>query len=37
MREDGLQIGLASVGFPHDTAAILVGWYGDLLTAFMGM
>jgi hypothetical protein len=37
LREDGSQFGLASVGFPHDTSAILVGWYGDLLTTFMGM
>src|SRR3954468_9145598 len=35
LREDGSQFGLASVGFPHDTAPILVGWYGSLLAAFM--
>jgi len=37
LRDDGLQFGLASTGFPHDAAPILVGWYGDLLTTFLGM
>ena len=37
LREDGMQFGLASKGFPHDMAPILVGWYGDLLTTFLGM
>jgi hypothetical protein len=37
LHEDGSQFGLASVGFPHDRSAILVGWYGDLLTTFMAM
>ena len=37
LRSDGSQFGLASNGFPHDEAPILVGWYGDLLTAFLGM
>jgi len=35
--DDGLQFGLASKGFPHDKAPILVGWYGNLLTTFLGM
>ncbi len=37
LRDDGLQFGLASKGFPHDKAPILVGWYGNLLTTFLGM
>jgi hypothetical protein len=37
LRGDGSQFGLASKGFPDDKAPILVGWYGDLLTAFLGM
>jgi len=37
LRDDGLQFGLASKGFPHDEAPILVGWYGNLLTTFLGM
>ena len=37
LRSDGSQFGLASKGFPHDKAPIVVGWYGDLLTAFLGM
>lgn len=37
LSEDGSQFGLASNGFPHDKALILVGWYGDLLTTFLGM
>jgi hypothetical protein len=37
LREDGSQFGLASNGFLNDKAPILVGWYGDLLTTFLGM
>jgi hypothetical protein len=37
LRDDGSQFGLASNGFPHDKIPILVGWYGDLLTTFLGM
>jgi hypothetical protein len=37
LRDDGLQFGLASPGFPDDKFPILVGWYGDLLTTFLGM
>ena len=37
LRDDGLQFGLASNGFPHDQFPILVGWYGDLMTTFLGM
>jgi hypothetical protein len=36
MRDDGY-FGLASSGFPHDKYPVLVGWYGDLLTTFLGM
>jgi hypothetical protein len=37
LRDDGSQFGLASVGFPNDTVPILDGWYGSLLTTFLGM
>jgi len=37
LREDGMQFGLTSKGFPHDNAPVLVGWYGDLLNTFLGM
>src|SRR5215472_4398786 len=37
LRNDGSQFGLASNGFPHDKFPILLGWYGDLLTTFLGM
>jgi hypothetical protein len=37
LRDDGSQFGLASSGSPHDKVPILVGWYGDLLTTFLGM
>jgi hypothetical protein len=37
MRDDGLQFGLASSGFPNDKYLVLVGWYGDLLSAFLSM
>jgi hypothetical protein len=37
MRDDGLQFGLASSGFPRDKYPILVGWYGNLLSAFLSM
>ena len=37
MREDGLQFGLASIGFPSDEHPILTGWYGDLVSTFLSM
>jgi hypothetical protein len=37
LRNDGSQFGLASSGFPKDKVPILVGWYCDLLTTFLGM
>ncbi|MGA3047771.1 MAG: hypothetical protein ABSD67_14165 [Terracidiphilus sp.] len=37
LRDDGSQFGLASSGFPDDKSPVLVGWYGSLLAAFMGM
>lgn len=37
LSDDGLQFGLASPGFPTDKHLILVGWYGDLLSAFLNM
>ena len=37
MREDGLQFGLSSSGFPSDEHPILVGWYGGLVSAFLSM
>jgi hypothetical protein len=37
LRNDGSQFGLASSGFPHDELPILDGWYGDLVTTFLGM
>ncbi len=37
MREDGLQFGLASSGFPGDKHPILAGWYGGLVSAFLSM
>lgn len=37
LREDGSKFGLASKGLPKDKAPILVGWYSDLLTTFLGM
>jgi len=37
MREDGLQFGLATRGFPADKDPVLCGWYGGLLAAFLGM
>jgi hypothetical protein len=37
LRADGSQFGLASNGFAEDKVPVLVGWYGDLLTAFLGM
>jgi len=36
LSEDGSWFGLAS-SCKHDKAPILVGWYGDLLTTFVGM
>ena len=35
MRDDGLEFGLASCGFPADEHLVLVGWYGDLESAFI--
>jgi hypothetical protein len=37
MSEDGHQFGLALCGFPVDRHPVLIGWYGDLLSAFTGM
>jgi hypothetical protein len=37
MRDDGLQFGLASSGFPNDKDPILAGSYGSLLSAFLSM
>ena len=37
MREDGLQFGLASNGFPNDRFPVFVGWYGSLKSAFLAM
>ena len=37
LRDDGLQFGLAYKGFPADKYPILVGWYGSLKSAFLGM
>jgi hypothetical protein len=37
MQEDGLQFGLSSRGFPSDEHLILVGWHGDLMSAFLSM
>jgi hypothetical protein len=37
MREDGLQFGLASKGFPTDKYPVLCGWYGGLVSAFLAM
>jgi hypothetical protein len=37
MREDKMQFGLASPGFPTDKYPVLVGWYGSLTSAFLGM
>ncbi len=37
MREDGLQFGLASPGFPSDQRLSLTGWYGGLVSAFLAM
>ena len=34
---DGARFGLASSGLPRDKSPVLVGWYGDLLTTFLGM
>jgi len=36
MHEDGY-FGLASNGFSSDPHPVLVGWYGDLVTTFLGM
>lgn len=37
MRDDGLQFGLASSGFPSDSRPILCGCYGSLISAFLAM
>lgn len=37
LREDGLQFGLASKGFPSDPHLILTGWYGGMRSAFLAM
>ena len=37
VRDDGLQFGLASNGFPTDKHLVLVGWYGDLVSAFLSI
>jgi len=37
LSEDGSTFGLASQGFKNDKAPIFVGWYGNLLTTFLGM
>jgi hypothetical protein len=37
MRDDGLQFGLAVGGLPTVRDFFLVGWYGDLVSAFLGM
>ena len=37
MRDDGLQFGLASCGLPADKHLVLVGWYGNLESAFVSM
>jgi hypothetical protein len=37
MRDDGLQVGLASKGFPSDSFLILTAWYGNLISTFLAM
>jgi hypothetical protein len=37
MRDDGLQFGLASKGFPSDSFLILTAWYGNLISTFLAM
>ena len=37
MKEDEPVFGLASEGFPSDEHLVLAGWYGDFMTAFVGM
>jgi hypothetical protein len=37
MRDDGMQFGLASKGFPDDDFPVLCGWYGGLVAAFLSM
>jgi hypothetical protein len=37
MHDDGLQFGLASSGFPTDKHLVFVGWYGNLVSAFLSM
>ncbi len=37
MQNDGKQFGLAATGFPNDKRLVVVGWYGSLKSAFLGM
>lgn len=37
MREDSVQFGLALRGFSTDEHLVLVGWHGDLISAFANM
>lgn len=37
MRDDELEFGLASNGFPADRHLVLGGWHGDLMSAFLSM
>ncbi len=37
MQEAAPVFGLASQGFPNDEHLVLDGWYGDFMTAFVGM
>ena len=37
MGEDGSRFGLAGSGFPADEHLVLIGWYGSLMSAFLGM
>ena len=37
MQNDGKHFGLAATAFPNDKRLVLVGWYGSLKSAFLGM
>lgn len=37
MRDDGSEFGLATAGFQADLHPVLVGWYGDLKSAYQCM
>jgi hypothetical protein len=37
MRDDGLQFGLASKGFPSVPFLTLTAWYGNLISTFLAM